>query len=900
MAASLESGSPVRANGNVKATDAKRFICSLCSTLYRPPKVKHKEGDYRKDSFVNSEKGGRRKNGQSGPRRTKTMKALDHDSTCKFGFNVKYDDIGFYLDEASGNPYHSNHPKVDPSSLPLSTKLIPEQEKETLIALSESYVGAGVGRNYLHARLGRHISRAKIAYVSSSSCSIPGMECADIDQLLQFFKDSKEISHRVLWDVPAKFLEDQPNVATPTNQANVPCTPHKLCSTFIARDSDSPNEEFSVDHSNSPEYEELQQAAAEQRASSSINPEAKLFICVCWWNVKEMRLFRKFPHLLYCDVTGGTNDTKNHLLTMSGRTPNGKQFIILRCWIHNQKRTTFKWVFQIALRFAVRTSIHKQVYLVLVDGDPQQYGEVYVSIQDYLTSAIIGLCTFHLVNQNWKSNGLSENCVSSSEVAKARFKKFKNLLHSWLYSFARPGYCETEEEFEISKAILYRFLQSEEVKTTLEHEFNVNKVCHWVRNHVLSAERNFSFWRRKARRTYYQTTTSPHEGTNYGMKVHAAAVQPCNSILTAGKKLSLQGTLKLGEISLQTTRLAITNPLWSTSLTANHVIPECESLLLQEMELSQDYAVRWLDATSFEVVHVGFLKHVTLECPETTWSREAEDDMEEDDDEDTEENLTQMVPKFWRVRLVAVSEKGCLTCSCCQYQSTGLPCRHMMALMKFLFPEWKGFTHHAVSLVWWKLWHICAHDPRHVNISVFLQNLMRGELDGPWVGAIPTPPSGLNSSRVSVPAHKRAVNYSEEFLSRLMNFHPLSPGFEGLSQEIHHAEEESHEIQYDHFDDDDSTEDAFRGCIPQQLNFDKANSSRESLKADIGELFACLDSLGNDTMVEEIREHIRKKTSEARVALREKNGMSVGAGTVNIMAERKRNSTRRCYHSKNC
>jgi len=220
--------------------------------------------------------------------------------------------------------------------------------------------------------------------------------------------------------------------------------------------------------------------------------------------------------------------------------------------------------------------------------------------------------------------------------------------------------------------------------------------------------------------------------------------------------------------------------------------------------------------------------------------------------------------------------------------------------MKFLFPEWKGFTHHAVSLVWWKLWHIYAHDPRHVNISVFLQNLMRGELDGPWVAAIPTPPSGLNSSRVSVPAHKRAVNYSEEFLSRLMNFHPLSPGFEGLSQEIHHAEEESHEIQYDHLDDDDSTEDAFRGCIPQQLNFDKANSSRESLKADIGELYACLDSLGNDTMVEEIREYIRKKTSEARVALREKNGMSVSAGTVNIMAERKRNSTRRCYHSKNC
>ena len=111
MAASLESGSPVRANGSVKATDAKCFICSLCSTLHRPPKVKHKEGDHRKDSFVNSEKGGRRKNRQSGPRRTKTVKALDHDSTCKFGFNVKCNDIGFCLDEANGK-----HPCYFPPS----------------------------------------------------------------------------------------------------------------------------------------------------------------------------------------------------------------------------------------------------------------------------------------------------------------------------------------------------------------------------------------------------------------------------------------------------------------------------------------------------------------------------------------------------------------------------------------------------------------------------------------------------------------------------------------------------------------------------------------------------------------------------------------------------------------
>jgi hypothetical protein len=49
--------------------------------------------------------------------------------------------------------------------------------------------------------------------------------------------------------------------------------------------------------------------------------------------------------VLYCDSTGNSNKSGNHqLLTFSGHTTQGQQFIFLKVWIHNQKQVTFKWV----------------------------------------------------------------------------------------------------------------------------------------------------------------------------------------------------------------------------------------------------------------------------------------------------------------------------------------------------------------------------------------------------------------------------------------------------------------------------------------------------------------------------------------------------------------------------
>ena len=41
------------------------------------------------------------------------------------------------------------------------------------------------------------------------------------------------------------------------------------------------------------------------------------------------------------------------------------------------------------------------------------------------------------------------------------------VIYRWLFSWAQPGYCITEEEYELSKAILLVFVQCPTVKHTL-------------------------------------------------------------------------------------------------------------------------------------------------------------------------------------------------------------------------------------------------------------------------------------------------------------------------------------------------------------------------------------------------------------------------------------------------
>jgi hypothetical protein len=59
------------------------------------------------------DKGGRRQDGKSQSKRTRTTQALTSDKLCPFGFTVKWNHFGFYITlvKKAGCSNHENHLK---------------------------------------------------------------------------------------------------------------------------------------------------------------------------------------------------------------------------------------------------------------------------------------------------------------------------------------------------------------------------------------------------------------------------------------------------------------------------------------------------------------------------------------------------------------------------------------------------------------------------------------------------------------------------------------------------------------------------------------------------------------------------------------------------------------------
>jgi hypothetical protein len=87
----------------------------------------------RQDDCINQDKGGRRVDGRSLSKRTRTTQALTKDDICPFRFTVKWDYCGFYITLLKinyGCCKHENHLKGDLSKLSLPRQLIPDKEKK--------------------------------------------------------------------------------------------------------------------------------------------------------------------------------------------------------------------------------------------------------------------------------------------------------------------------------------------------------------------------------------------------------------------------------------------------------------------------------------------------------------------------------------------------------------------------------------------------------------------------------------------------------------------------------------------------------------------------------------------------------------------------------------------------
>ena len=424
----------------------------------------------------------------------------------------------------------------------------------------------------------------------------------------------------------------------------------------------------------------------------------------------------------------------------------------------------------------------------------------------------------------------------------------------------------------ISKKLLLTWIKSSKVTELLGEETSL-ALRQWLLDNVFPYEEYFCLFRRMHFRTFYQSTTSPHEGTNFGLKSHSASVKPCHAMDKAGRAMSSQDSLKAGMHSHATTSSMTRKPVWSSSLSSKHLLTVGESLLSQIYERVELYEVRQ-----------------TTECQwEVKFLRDQEDNGVEQEMESDGRNSNDlfgfMFPKFDRIRTVTLLEDDWLKCSCCSFESRGIPCVHTAAILNKSNPNWDGFSHHDCSLCWWKAWNMFSHNPSYPAVSQFLSILESKRIPGPkFVGQISAnfdPPFPVKTKLQSV------LNYDFERLEEIFGRAPE------LTQETNFQETDFLHTQETYLADAEVDQDAwastcdtaFQGFM--DLETDKTGvMARDLLKHDVQEMYEVLDEYNKlgfgDPMTNKMRESINALVTKMRETISSKRGVKRPLGNVHI------------------
>jgi hypothetical protein len=95
-----------------------------------------------------------------------------------------------------------------------------------------------------------------------------------------------------------------------------------------------------------------------------------------------------------------------------------------------------------------------------------------------------------------------------------------------MYSWMNPGNVEEDDEYQVSKCLLEKFICSQAVLEVVDgNSIIIVKILKFLRLHVYTWETLYLHYARKSVRHFDTSHSSPHKGTNHGLKSHIAAVK---------------------------------------------------------------------------------------------------------------------------------------------------------------------------------------------------------------------------------------------------------------------------------------------------------------------------------------------------------------------------------------
>jgi MULE transposase domain/SWIM zinc finger len=774
-----------RAIGMGKECMSLVCACSLAYVPKKPNKDDDKENEERgidsakrngkadesgyKRTLLHNARKANRKDGKTGARRRDTKRRSDSSNLrCPFLIPVYSDADGFYLKGGNGCPHHCYHSRLNPASLPLScsSRLLLEEDRQFLHDANKARAGHTANRNLFYVRGGKFLSVDQCRRIcdTTSKSSIRDEDYDVTEAFRDFFKE-KKANCFFLYHRQAGLLSElhDGSAETVTGVSFDPCN-------------------FSDD-----DVRRTELYATKSRCGLGLQSTQDLMLALAWVLPFEKRQFSLFPFVIHLDSTNATNMENRPLFTITGRDSHGKQFTVLRALIPNECSWIFKWLFQTVMPELLGKSALKRVVLAITDGDWNEIAQLDDAIRVCIPNSMRGRCIWHIIDRGMNASSRHYPSFHTRQRKGnhdfARFESLKFTVRRWMWSWAEH-HCETEDEFLLSKALFCAYLKRKEVGLMLDptgksSDDAVESIFHFLRGHVEPHEQHFLFYLRKHILAFEANSNSAHEGTNHGMKSHSSSTNPQQSIHEAAKTLCFQAEVKEQSTKNCLVRKADSTKLWSTLPTADKLTDFGEGLLQEQWKASANYKIHGPEGNKWLLLFDHWRKElvdsprsaVTVDLPQSA----------------------RTIPSFWRVRVVQLCETTKeLTCSCFYFERVGIPCRHILSVMRAVHATgFAGVTENDVRVFWRKRYYNCAVDIGIEEDNVLLREkylkLLENDTRGPRLDVnLATVPILVDhdvQQRSMLPIHDRCLNYSKELCRQVLPLDETSGVPANLTQE---------------------------------------------------------------------------------------------------------------------
>ncbi len=728
---SLKGGDRIVMSGTGNSKGQCMYIRCSCSILTQSKKIDKVTGkiiersDYRNTTFSNNRKNARP--GQAG-RNASHRTSIDrrftkNDDSCPFNLSIFKDGDGYFIKSKLGNPCHEYHPRRDHLRTSSSLMLDDETQLQADLNSARAKVGTAANLHYVRtARLGTPTVLSCNQIRAILKKSKPGeegdstnKENGEIDDIYQFLEETGNYYVSLLARGPTC---SQVSTTEPSGK--------KVLFNETRFGNFTGQEDVEVDGT---EEKEMLRIVEDHRRVLKINDSQEMMVGIAYGMPFELQQFELFHVSMHIDATADSNKEGRPLVTVTSKDSFGHMFFVLRAFLPSEQSWAYKWLFQTVFPALIGKDVLKKINIVVTDGDSQEITQLESAVAKFCPNVYRLRCSWHIIDRGWQRHvtvplgGHSRKKRPVHRRGKVRKKappltesnKTARTIYRWIFSWAQPSYCESEEEYLVSKSLFIQFVQSYQVESLFGKDF-IASVTRFVRENVFPHEDRFCYYHRHGLFHLEIHTNCGQEGTNNGVKNCSSPVMPQNRMDTCIKTLNMNADVKAANTQIMVCHKSNSRKTWTDTPTSGHVTDPCESMLKTEWKQANNWVVYRRSRFRWFVVHEAQNERHRY----NDWSDDDDSDDEEDDGDgsDTEEIPTDKygnrfgpIPRFSRVYDVQVmSDPNVFQCTCCHQERMGMPCRHIAAVCKsndtILGKDAKGFPLSSIRIFWWNKYYL--------------------------------------------------------------------------------------------------------------------------------------------------------------------------------------------------